>query len=689
MRKIALYGKGGIGKSTIASNLTVSLSRMGYSVMQIGCDPKADSTKLLLGNISPPTILDVMKQGKPAEEAVVRGTNGCYCAECGGPRPGSGCAGRGIIAAFEQLEKQNVIKKLSPDILLFDVLGDVVCGGFAMPIRNGYARDVFIVSSGEMMSLYAANNIATAISDMGRDGYASLGGIIQNSRGIDGEDEAVDRAALEIGTGVIGRIPRDKAVQRCEAMGMTVAEGAPDSGLSRLYARLAEAVVRLSHDTEGGTGDASALCGARPQYGSGACRTHHGPSQAYKYNGGKEPQQGNGMSVLILDMVHGGDILAAEYLKKGYSVVCVDVYRTAKKELMSELAEAGISVHTEVPAGRYDLLLMPVHCPDVFLKGVEYGERKTFHEAVGELSEGRRIEVTGVKGKTSCCYLLAHILSLDGRSVFLHTSRGQGRWEGGEHMIEKKVSIAPPSLLRFPEGYDTVIAEVSLGGSGKAELSIITNLAEDYGIAANTRKASDAKASILSDGKNIVPRSESDVLSRYGKPLIYYGGRVSFPEKAEIGKPLRISMDYCGEHELSLRGSYLHLQYTDAIEAALEACHEMRVPAEQVVKGLETFNGVPGRGELRRSGNGWEITDRNPGVSHMSVSKTLDALERMGIVEDALLILDPVNRKVCEKADAEQIRSMAERKGAGFCLASDDMPDGKSIIVRMIKEGYQ
>ncbi|MCL2296103.1 MAG: P-loop NTPase [Methanomassiliicoccaceae archaeon] len=265
MRKIALYGKGGIGKSTVASNLTVSLSRQGYRVMQIGCDPKADSTKLLLSGRSPPTILDTMKHGKPAEEAVVMGTSGCYCAECGGPRPGSGCAGRGIIAAFEHLEKQNVIGKISPDILLFDVLGDVVCGGFAMPIRNGFARDVFIVSSGEMMSLYAANNIATAISDMGRDGYASLGGIIQNSRGIDEEDETVDRAASEMGTNVIGRIPRDKTVQQCEAMGKTVAEGAPDSKLSKLYAELADTAVRLSHDAEGSLRDVSARYAMRPQ----------------------------------------------------------------------------------------------------------------------------------------------------------------------------------------------------------------------------------------------------------------------------------------------------------------------------------------------------------------------------------------------------------------------------------------
>jgi nitrogenase iron protein NifH len=252
MRKVAFYGKGGIGKSTVASNVTVSLSKKGYKVLQIGCDPKADSTKLLLDGETPMTILDAVKNGIPVKEAVLRGTNGCYCAECGGPRPGSGCAGRGIIAAFEQLERQNVIASISPDIIIYDVLGDVVCGGFAMPIRDGYARDVFIVSSGEMMSLYAANNIATAISDLKRDGYAELRGIIQNSRGIEGENEVVDRAASEIGTRVVRRIPRDNIVQKCESAGKTVAEGASDSKLSAAYADLADAVVELSRDVGGG-----------------------------------------------------------------------------------------------------------------------------------------------------------------------------------------------------------------------------------------------------------------------------------------------------------------------------------------------------------------------------------------------------------------------------------------------------
>jgi UDP-N-acetylmuramyl pentapeptide synthase len=395
------------------------------------------------------------------------------------------------------------------------------------------------------------------------------------------------------------------------------------------------------------------------------------------------------MRALILDIVHGGEILAQEYLKRGYSVDCVDIYGVAKDAVKSELKDVGASVHSKVPKGSYDLLLMPVHCPDLFLDGVGYTERRTFHEAAGELSDGKaRIEVTGAKGKTSFCYLLAHILSLDGRSIFLHTSRGQGEWKNGEHNIERKVSIAPTSLLRIPAGYDTVIAEVSLGGSGKAELTVITNLAEDYWIAAGTKRASKAKASIFSKGKNIVPMSESSIWSKYRNDLIYFSGSVNLMEKAEIGKPLRISIDYGGRRELTLQDGYLHLQYLDTIKAALEACRELGISVEQVVKGLETFKGVPGRGELRRSGEAWEITDRNPGISHLSVAWTLDVLEKMNMIKRTLVILDPVNSKVCEKIDIEQIKNIAVKKGAAFRLAGDDavIPKSRNIIVRLIKE---
>lgn len=246
MNKIAIYGKGGIGKSTTVSNISAAMSSMGLKVLQIGCDPKADSTRNLTGGKNIPTVLDILREKGDIrlEDLVFKSSTGVLCVEAGGPVPGVGCAGRGIITAFEKLEELDAYEIYQPDVVLYDVLGDVVCGGFAMPIRGGYADEVCIVTSGEMMSLYAAANIAHAVKSFGKRGYASLRGLILNAKNIEGENELVDKAAAEIETDVLYRLPRHPLVQQAEAEGKTVVEAFPDSDMAKHYRALAALLLK-------------------------------------------------------------------------------------------------------------------------------------------------------------------------------------------------------------------------------------------------------------------------------------------------------------------------------------------------------------------------------------------------------------------------------------------------------------
>ena len=240
-KQIAIYGKGGIGKSTTTSNISAALSVAGYKVMQIGCDPKSDSTVTLRGGEYIPTILDTLREKKNAraEDLVFQGFNGVYCVEAGGPAPGVGCAGRGIITAVELLKQQRVFESLDLDYVIYDVLGDVVCGGFAVPVREGIAEHVFTVSSSDFMAIYAANNLFTGIKKYSNSGGALLGGVIANSINAPYARHIVDDFVARTNTQVIEYVPRSITVTQSELHGKTTIEAFPESEQAVVYKKLA------------------------------------------------------------------------------------------------------------------------------------------------------------------------------------------------------------------------------------------------------------------------------------------------------------------------------------------------------------------------------------------------------------------------------------------------------------------
>ncbi len=246
MRKVAIYGKGGIGKSTTTQNTVAGLATMDRKVMVVGCDPKADSTRLLLGGLAQKSVLDTLREeGEDVELEDIRkpGFGDSWCVESGGPEPGVGCAGRGIITSINMLENLGAYEEgENLDYVFYDVLGDVVCGGFAMPIRDGKAEEIYIVCSGEMMAMYAANNICKGIMKYAESGGVRLGGLICNSRNVDNEKEMIEELAKKLGTQMIYFVPRDNDVQRAEINRKTVIEWDDTVPQADAYKGLADAI---------------------------------------------------------------------------------------------------------------------------------------------------------------------------------------------------------------------------------------------------------------------------------------------------------------------------------------------------------------------------------------------------------------------------------------------------------------
>jgi nitrogenase iron protein NifH len=257
MRQIAIYGKGGIGKSTVASNLSVAFAEKGLQVMQVGCDPKRDSTRNLTEGKMIPTVLDTYREllrvGKTKsdltlKDIIFKGSHNVLCVESGGPEPGIGCAGRGVLTAIEILKDLNAFDEYTVDIVIYDVLGDVVCGGFAQPIRQGYAREIYLVCSGEFMSLYAANNICKGINRLSTQGPSRLAGIVCNSRGKpEFEQKVLTLFAEKLGSQLMHVIPRSPEIGDFEVEGKTIVEGNPESDAAFQFKKLSDKILANSH----------------------------------------------------------------------------------------------------------------------------------------------------------------------------------------------------------------------------------------------------------------------------------------------------------------------------------------------------------------------------------------------------------------------------------------------------------
>lgn len=426
--------------------------------------------------------------------------------------------------------------------------------------------------------------------------------------------------------------------------------------------------------------------------------------------------------VLVLDLTHGGEVLAREFASRGDSVTAVDIYHTAAAGARDALASEGVRVLDTSPAEHFDLGVVPVHCPDRFIGPATLSRRITAHQAVGELASFDMpvVEFTGVRGKTSACHVLAHVMARAGKKVLVHTSRGRHLVDGAQwSTLADKVSIAPPSILSLskePPKADLGVFEVSLGGTGLADVSVITGLNDDYPIAAGTRRAFDGKVQMARTARVLVcPAGERELWAPEvprGSKIITFGPGgdldISMPKKLDLGKGAPLTVRWKGqEFAVRLPGTFLAPSYATAFAAGLAAAGAMGADMEEIVGTLSSFKGVPGRGDVTRESGRFLIRERNPGVSAASIDWNIGVLEDYYGQEDIGIALDPVNLKVCEKLDISDVHEVLSRhpsvkgqyiinipgldRGSNGFLRIDGPGDVRrkhEVLMHCIKEGY-
>ncbi len=427
------------------------------------------------------------------------------------------------------------------------------------------------------------------------------------------------------------------------------------------------------------------------------------------------------MRVLVLDLTHGGDVLALAYSRRGDEVTAIDVYRTTSPAFRTDLGAKGVQVLEASPHENYDLGVAPIHCPDRLFGPAQCARRITHHQATGELALFRHpvVEVTGARGKTTTCHMLARILADQGRKVLLLTSGGLSIVEAERTtVLKEKVSIAPPTLVTLAEeGHDADIGvfEVSLGGTGTAAVSVVTTIGDDYAIAGNTRRAFDGKVQMVRSARGMVvfPEEERALWAPYVDPAATAltfgaGGDVEASlSDIELGASARLTVAAGREASMaSLQPNYLAPSYLTAFGAAAAAALALGVTAEEIATSFGRFQGATGRVEVTVGNGRAMVREHNPGVSAASIDWNLGSIDAYGC-RDIGVVVDPVNAKVCEKLDLAAVREAAEGHPAvtglyllapkgwsgphdGFEMISsiEDVERSHAVTMWCTKEGY-